>query len=151
MPRYEYVPAHRGSPLFLLPWYCLPCVHVGHGVACICPPWYNRGRKDVCELTNNQYRIFKAVRKYRTLPKILSATGISDYLTLQEDAGIGMLDFSDCEMDENTIVTLTNPAAEALESRRRANWDFFLTHIVAVYAAIMATIAIIVEIVLHFL
>lgn len=105
----------------------------------------------MCDLTNNQYRIFKAVRKYRTLPKILSATGISDYLTLQEDAGIGMLDFSDCEMDENTIVTLTNPAAEALESRRRANWDFFLTHIVAVYAAIMATIAIIVEIVLHFL
>ena len=59
--------------------------------------------------------------------------------------------YDDCEMDEKTIVTLTNPAAEALESRRRNDWDFFLTHVVAVYAAIMATIAIIVEIVLHFL
>lgn len=62
-------------------------------------------------MTDNQYKIFKAVRKYRTLPEILTATGISDYLTLQEDAGVGMLDFSDCEMDEKTIVTLTNPAA----------------------------------------
>ena len=98
-------------------------------------------------MTDNQYKIFKAVRKYRTLPEILTATGISDYLALQEDAGVGMLDFSDCEMDEKTIVT----AAEAFESRRRNDWDFFLTHVVAVYAAIMATIAIIVEIVLHFL
>lgn len=105
----------------------------------------------MCKLTDNQYKIFKAVRKYRTLPEILTATGLSDYLTLQEDAGVGMLDFSDCEMDEKTIVTLTNPAAEAFESRRRNDWDFFLTHVVAVYAAIMATIAIIVEIVLHFL
>lgn len=103
------------------------------------------------KLTDNQYKIFKAVRKYRTLPKILTATGISDYLTLQEDAGVGMLDFPDCEMDEKTIVTLTNPATEAFESRRRNDWDFFLTHIVAVYAAKMATIAIIVEVVLHFL
>ena len=73
-------------------------------------------------MTDNQYKIFKAVRRYRTLPEILTATGISDYLTLQEDAGVGMLDFSDCEMDEKTIVTLTNPAAEAFESRRRSDW-----------------------------
>lgn len=96
------------------------------------------------KLTDNQYKIFKAVRKYRTLPKILTATGISDYLTLQEDAGVGMLDFSDCEMDEKTIVTLTNPAAEAFESRRRSDWAeirAWITFAIAVWGAFTGTIA----------
>lgn len=96
------------------------------------------------KLTDNQYKIFKAVRKYRTLPKILTATGISDYLTLQEDAGVGMLDFSDCEMDEKTIVTLTNAAAEAYESRSRSDWAeirAWTTFAIAVWGAFTGTIA----------
>ena len=98
----------------------------------------------MCKLTDNQYKIFKAVRKYRTLPEILTATGISDYLTLQEDAGVGMLDFSDCEMDEKTIVTLTNPAAEAYESRSRSDWAeirAWITFGLAVWGAFTGTIA----------
>jgi hypothetical protein len=97
----------------------------------------------VYKLTDNQYKIFKAVRKYRTLPKILTATGISDYLTLQEDAGVGMLDFSDCEMDEKTIVTLTNPAAEAYEERHRYDWKelrAWVTFAIAVWGALTGTI-----------
>lgn len=104
----------------------------------------------MCELTDNQYKIFKAVRKYHTLPKILNATGIPDYLTLQEDAGVGMLDFSDYEMGEKTIVTLTNPAAEAYEGRMRDVRDKTFTRCIAIYGAVTATVAIIVEVVLHF-
>ena len=112
-------------------------------VACIRLAWYNQGGKVVCELTDNQYKIFKAVRKYHTLPKILNATGIPDYLTLQEDAGAGMLDFSDCEMDEKTIVTLTNPAAEAYEERHRYDWKelrAWVTFAIAVWGALTGTI-----------
>ena len=85
------------------------------------------------------------------MQKILDKTKVGDYIDLENAVDNDMLDFSDNRMDDNTIVTLTNRATEEFEKRRRANWDFFLTHIVAVYAAIMATIAIIVEIVLHFL
>ena len=94
-------------------------------------------------MTDNQYKIFKAVRKYRTLPEILTATGISDYLTLQEDAGVGMLDFSDCDMDEKPIVTLTNPAAEAYEERHRYDWKelrAWVTFAIAVWGALTGTI-----------
>ena len=94
-------------------------------------------------MTDNQYKIFKAVRRYRTLPEILTATGISDYLTLQEDAGVGMLDFSDCEMDEKTIVPLTTPAAEAYEERHRYDWKelrAWVTFAIAVWGALTGTI-----------
>lgn len=97
----------------------------------------------MCELTDNQYKIFKAVRKYHTLLKILNATGIPDYYALQEAAGAGMLDFSDCEMDEKTIVTLTNPAAEAYEERRRYDWKelrAWVTFAIAVWGALTGTI-----------
>lgn len=55
-----------------------------------------------------------------------------------------MLDFSDCEMDEKTIVTLTNPAAEAFESRRRsdrAEIRAWITFAIAVWGAFTGTIA----------
>lgn len=95
-------------------------------------------------MTDKQYRIYKAVRKYRTLPKILESTGISDYPTLQDEAGIGMLDFSDNRMDEKTVVTLTDHAAEAYESRHRFNWKElrdWATLILALYGSVTATIA----------
>lgn len=102
-------------------------------------------------MTDKQYRIFKAVRKYRTLQKILDKTKVGDYIDLQNAVDNDMLDFSDNRMDENTIVTLTNRASEELETRLRDDWDKRFTRCIAVYGAITGTVAIIAEIVLHFL
>lgn len=102
-------------------------------------------------MTNRQYKIFKAVRKYRKLPAILTATNCPDYMALQNEAGVGMLDFADTNMDDNTVITLTNRAAEAYEARRREDFDKTFTRCAAIYGAITGTVAIIVEVVLHFL
>lgn len=92
-------------------------------------------------MTNRQYKIFKAVRKYRKLPAILTAAKCADYIDLQNEAGVGMLDFADTNMDDNTVITLTNLATEAYEARWRHNFEFRATQIIAAYAAIVATIA----------
>lgn len=95
-------------------------------------------------MTNAQYKIYKAVRRYHTLQKILDATKVGDYMDLQNAAGVGMLDFSDDRMDEKTIVTLTNAAAEAYESRSRSDWAeirAWITFAIAVWGAFTGTIA----------
>ena len=101
-------------------------------------------------MTNAQYKIFKAVCRYHTLQKILDATKVGDYMDLQDAAGVGMLDFSDNRMDEKTTVTLTNAAAEAYEGRMRDVRDKTFTRCIAIYGAVTATVAIILEVVLHF-
>lgn len=105
----------------------------------------------MCELTDKQYQIFKAVRKYRTLQKILNKTKAGDYIDLENAVDNNMLNFSDNRMDENTIVTLTNRATEELETRLHADRDKLFTRRIAIYGAITGTAAIIAEIVLHFL
>ena len=95
-------------------------------------------------MTDNQYKIFKAVCRYHTLQKILDATQVGDYMDLQNAAGVGMLDFSDNRMDEKTTVTLTNAAAEAYESRSRSDWAEFrawITFAIAAWGAFTGTIA----------
>lgn len=96
-------------------------------------------------MTNRQYKIFKAVRKYRKLPAILTATKCADYMALQNEAGVGMLDFADTNMDDNTVITLTNRAAEAYEAQRREDWKAlrsWITLAIAIYGAATGTIAI---------
>lgn len=95
-------------------------------------------------MTNAQYKIFASVRKHRTLPKILAATGIADYMELQNQAGAGMLLFSNCSMDSTTKITLSNAAAEQYEERRRTGWKEFrawVTLAIAVWGAFTGTIA----------
>lgn len=96
-------------------------------------------------MTNRQYKIFKAVRKFRKLPAILTATDCVDYMALQNEAGVGMLDFADTNMDDNTVITLTNRAAEAYEAQRREDWKelrSWITLAIAIYGAATGTIAI---------
>lgn len=92
-------------------------------------------------MTNAQYKIYKAVLRYRNLQKILEVTGVGDYMDLQDAVGVNMLDFSDNRMDEKTVVTLTNAATEAYEERQRKNWGFRITQLIALYGAVVATIA----------
>lgn len=95
-------------------------------------------------MTNKQYKIYKSVVKYQTLPKILNATKIPDYMTLQIEAGPGMLDFSDDLMNDETIVYLTPEATELYEERSRHDWKeirAWATLAIAGWGAITGTIA----------
>ena len=102
-------------------------------------------------MTDKQFKICGAVIRYRTLPEILAATGLRDHDALRDEAGVENLYFSDWNMDANTIVTLTDKAMEQYEKRKRDDADRNFTRRVAIYGAVMSTIAIASEIELHFL
>lgn len=70
---------------------------------------------------------------------------------MQDAAGLDALDFSDRNMDANTVITLTDAAMAQYEKRLRDDRERSFTRGIAVYGAVMSTVAIIAEIVLHFL
>ena len=95
-------------------------------------------------MTNKQFKIFKAVINFRTLPEILAATGLADHDALQDEVGPENLDFSDWNMDENTVVTLTNEAIDQYEQRQRDGWKEFrawFTLGIALWGGFTGTIA----------
>lgn len=95
-------------------------------------------------MTNRQYKIYKAVVKHQTLPQILQATGVPDYVSLQSEAGPDALYFSDSNMDDSTLVHLAPHATEKYEERRRSEWKEFrawATLAIAGWGAITGTIA----------
>nr|DAO42481.1 MAG TPA: transmemb Cytochrome C oxidase subunit II, transmembrane [Caudoviricetes sp.] len=95
-------------------------------------------------MTNKQFEIFKAVINCRTLPEILAATGLADHDALQDEAGVDNLDFSDWNMDENTVVTLTNEAMDRYEKRQldsRKEFRAWFTLGIALWGAFTGTIA----------
>lgn len=92
-------------------------------------------------MTKRQRRICRIIIKKKRLPLILEKSGITDYLELQEEIGPNNLDFSDCRMDENTVVTLENVLIEELEAYQ---WNIFrscFTWALSVCALVISLIA----------
>lgn len=91
-------------------------------------------------MTKQQYKIYSSVLKHKKLGKVLSVTGISDYIKLQEIAGVNMLEFSDVRYDDNTDVSLSTKATEEYE---KARMDFLFKAVGAVAAVTTAVISVI--------
>ena len=92
-------------------------------------------------MTNKQAKICKAVRKYKTLGRVLQKSGVADYIELQECLGPGMLEFSDFDMTEDTVVTLCDQLMEELEDRGRASFQNVFTWVLSICAIIISIIA----------
>lgn len=92
-------------------------------------------------MTNKQARICKAVRKYKTLGRIIPKSGVSDYMELQERLWPGMLEFSDYDMTDETVVTLSNQLTEELEDRDRTTFREAFTWTLSILAIIISIIA----------
>lgn len=102
-------------------------------------------------LTKAQIKICKAIRKYRKLPVILEKAHAKDYFDLYDMLPGSHLDFSDNRMNDNTIVELDDYLTEELERYEEDQRDTLLNRVIAIYGAITGTVAIGVEIWLHFL
>ena len=96
-------------------------------------------------MTKYQIKICKIIQKKKTLPAILSAGKISDYNSLQNLFQPGDLSFSDCNMDDNTRVSLTTPLVEELESYHSKAVDAWFTRILAIIAIVISLIALLSE------
>ena len=92
-------------------------------------------------MTNKQARICKIVRKYKTLGRIIPKSGVSDYMELQECLGPGMLEFSDYDMTDETVVTLCDQLMEELEDRDRTTFRESFTWALSIFAIIISIIA----------
>ncbi len=96
-------------------------------------------------MTRYQIKICKIIQKKRTLPAILSAGKIADYNNLQNLFTPGSLSFSDCNMDDNTVVSLTNPLIEELENYRLRMTEIWFTRTLAIIAIVISLIALLSE------
>lgn len=71
-------------------------------------------------MTNRQAKLCKETIRYKKLGEVLRRNKDIDYLELQDILGPGNLDFSDSHMDENTVVTLTEPLRDQYEQHLRS-------------------------------
>lgn len=74
-------------------------------------------------MTNRQAKLCKEIIRYKKLGKVLRRNKDIDYLELQDILGPENLDFSDSRMDENTVVTLTEPLRDQYERHRRSDFS----------------------------
>lgn len=59
-------------------------------------------------MAKEQMKICKIIIKHKNLKDILQKAQIEDYYALQEKFTPGLLDFSDYDFEDDTIVRLTN-------------------------------------------
>lgn len=97
-------------------------------------------------MTYYQIKIGKIIRKYKYLGLILKKCKMTDYRELQDCFEPLDLDWSDSNMDDYTIVTLTNPLIEELERRRETVIDHWFTRSIAIIALIISILALLSEI-----
>lgn len=71
-------------------------------------------------MTNRQAKLCKEIIRYKKLGEVLRRNKDIDYLELQDILGPGNLDFSDSRMDENTVITLTEPLRDQYEQHLRS-------------------------------
>lgn len=92
-------------------------------------------------MTKKQYQLCKTIFRYKTLGAITRIVDV-DYLTLQQELN-NQLNFSDGEIDDDTVVTLKNSLQNDYESYRsdmiRSNLSMALSAIAAI-AAITSTV-----------
>ncbi len=91
-------------------------------------------------MTKQQYKLCKAIIRYRYVDKIIKNTSLKDYMDLQYQLDY-QLDFSDDNMDMHTLVTLKNPLQEEFESRRSKHWKSNMTLFFAGVAAVASLIS----------
>ena len=96
-------------------------------------------------MTNEQAKLCKIIMRYKKLTVILKKSGVPNYLDLQEILGPKNIDFSDTQMNDNTIVTLENPIIEELEQRRSRSIDHLFTRTLSIMAIIISVIALLGE------
>lgn len=101
-------------------------------------------------MTKRQFKICQNVVKYKNLRTVLVKTKISDYNEIQEILGPNSLDFDDINNDD-TDVFLSNYFLEEFERYREKMFDVWFNRILAIWGAITGTIAVVAEIMLHFL
>lgn len=98
-------------------------------------------------MTDKEFEICFAVRHYHTFGKILKKTGYNSFDDLQDEFAYNALDFDGMDLTDQTVITLTRQA----ENEYRQRFHASITCGVAFYGAITATIAIIADIIMHFL
>lgn len=98
-------------------------------------------------MTKRQIKICKAVQRYKRLPEILEKAKIEDYLELQELLPFDAIRFSNHDMDEKTVVTLTDQAVEAVETYNEQRAEMIFTRTLAIWGGITGSIAIVIELV----
>ena len=74
-------------------------------------------------MTKRQAKLCKEIIQYKKLGEVLRRNKDIDYLELQDILGPENLDFSDSRMDENTVVTLTEPLRDQYERHRRSDFS----------------------------
>lgn len=96
----------------------------------------------------SEFKICCAVRRYRTLDRILAATGYKSYDELQDQFSYYALDFDGFDPQPGDIITLTRQAKEEFSAyihsflKELREW---ITLLVALYGAVTATIALVVR------
>lgn len=91
-------------------------------------------------MTNEQMKICKTIIKYKNLKDILTKAHIEDYYALQEKFKPGLLDFSDYDFEDNTIVSLTDDLLEEYEQQNTETF-YHRISIIALIVSIFAALA----------
>lgn len=69
-------------------------------------------------MTKQQYKLCKAIVRYRYMDIILDKMKLSDYYALYDSLGPSNIETSDCNMDSKTIVKLKSPLLDEFEAYR---------------------------------
>ena len=112
------------------------------------PLCYNGGRKVVLLLTDTEFKICLAVRRYHTLGRILAATGYKSFDDLQDQFPYNALDFDGFDPNVETVICLTRRAEEEYSAHKRSSLKElrdWITLFIAIYGAVTATIGLVVR------
>lgn len=94
-------------------------------------------------MTNKQALVCKCILKYRYLNRVLSKSGIRDYLELQDIIPTKYLVFSDINMDDNTQIELQGDLLAEYEERKRTFLNIRFAQAMSILSFIISVIALI--------
>lgn len=94
-------------------------------------------------MTKEQMKICKNIIRHKNLKDILRKSHIEDYYALQEKFKPGLLDFSDYDFEDDTVVSLTDELLEEYEQQKDKTFyrrGPFIVSIIALIIAILGSI-----------
>ena len=98
---------------------------------------------EVDYMTKEQIKICKIIIKNKNLKDVLLKSHIEDYYSLQEKFSPGLLDFSDYDFENNTVVNLTDELLEEYEKQKDEifyrRWPFIIS-IIALIVSVLGSI-----------